>query len=210
MQTYRLSATGRRTTLLLLVAGLIIWAFALWSFRSSLNIDYNPLNFVSSLSASIEQGLTISQIVPALLMLVLIVATPLLIWNLIEEWGAGYTPEDDGLRFTAPGGINILYPWDDVAMLRQRNDDSDEPLDELVLHTDHTGSIGNPVIRFLHQQAYGKTIVPIYPGLQQRDELLATIRERVPAVDEAAPTDTQPTATAESAPPSEPAADASS
>ncbi len=210
MKTYRLSATGRRTTLLLLVAGLIIWAFALWSFRSSLNIDYNPLNFISSLSASIEQGLNISQIVPALLMLVLIVATPLLIWNLIEEWGAGYTPEDDGLRFTAPGGINILYPWDDLAMLRQRNDDSDEPLDELVFHSDHTGSIGNPVVRWLHRQAYGKTVLPIYPGLQQRDELLATIREHVPAPQAEPHADSQTAGATDSSAHAEPTADASS
>jgi hypothetical protein len=69
--------------LILLVGALIIWAFALWSFSSTLNVSYNPLLFWSTLSTSFSQGLSVGQVVPALLMLVLIVATPLLIWNLL-------------------------------------------------------------------------------------------------------------------------------
>ena len=70
MKTYRLSSTGRRTALILLVGALIIWAFALWTFRSTLGISYNPVEFWGSLRSSVERGLSISQIVPALLMLV--------------------------------------------------------------------------------------------------------------------------------------------
>ena len=36
MKTYRLSAAGRRTTLVLLVGALLIWAFAIWTLRSTL------------------------------------------------------------------------------------------------------------------------------------------------------------------------------
>ncbi|HEU5087423.1 MAG TPA: hypothetical protein VFT99_08255, partial [Roseiflexaceae bacterium] len=71
MHTYRLSRSGRRTTLILLVGALMIWAFALWTLRSTLNISYNPFLFVSSLQTTLAHGLTVAQVVPAILMIVL-------------------------------------------------------------------------------------------------------------------------------------------
>ena len=50
MKTYRLSSAGRRTARILLVGALIIWAFALWTFRRTLGISYNPLLFWGSLA----------------------------------------------------------------------------------------------------------------------------------------------------------------
>jgi hypothetical protein len=164
--------------LILLVGALIIWAFALWSFSSTLNVSYNPLRFLATLSTSFSQGLSVGQVVPALLMLVLIVATPLLIWNLLEEWAASYTPTPTGLRFESLG-IAISYPWESISSLRQVDDDSDEPLDELVISRDYTAQIGNPLLRFLHSQAYGRQRLPIYAGIEGRDELLATIRQHI-------------------------------
>ena len=181
MKTYRLSPSGRRTALILLVGALIIWAFALWTFRRTLGISYNPLLFWGSLRAAIQgtdgQGLAIGQIVPALLMLVLIVATPLVIWNILEEWAAAYTPTDSGLRF-ASLGIDLVYPWAGIGAIQQLDEDSDEPIDELLLREDYTRQISNPVLRFLHGQAYGRRKLPLYAGLQERDELLAEIRRR--------------------------------
>lgn len=177
MKSYRLSPAGRRVALVLLVSALIIWAFALWVFQTTLGISYNPVAFWGSLRTSIEAGLSISQIVPALLMLVLIVATPLVIWNLLEEWAATYTPTDDGLRFESLGVV-LTYPWDGITGIRRSSDDADEPTDELVLRSDYTGQIRNPVMRFLHGQAYGRQRLPIYAGLAERDELLAEIRQR--------------------------------
>ncbi len=177
MQTYRLSATGRRKTLMLLIGALIIWGFALWSFRSTLNISYNPIRFWPTLSAAIEQGLPISQLVPALLMLALIIATPLLIWNLLEEWAARYTPTEEGLRFESLG-ITLVYPWNAIQAIQRVDADSDEAFDELEFTGDYTRQIANPVLRFLHAQAYGRTRLPIYAGLADRDELLAEIQRR--------------------------------
>lgn len=182
MNIYRLSAAGRRTTIILLVGALIIWVFALWTFRSTLGISYNPLTFWDSLRASIEQGLSIGQVVPALLMLVLIVATPLVIWNLLEEWSAGYAPTEDGLHFTALG-IALTYPWSGITGIRPIDPDSDEPMDELLLDSDYTRQIRNPFLRFLHAQAYGKQKLPIYAGLQEREQLLAEIRQRTGLVE---------------------------
>jgi hypothetical protein len=177
MKTYRISPSGRRTAIVLLVGALIIWAFALWTFRSTLGISYNPVQFWGTLRQSIEQGLSISQLVPALLMLVLIIATPLVIWNILEELGAAYTPAEDGLHFSSLG-VRLTYPWLGVGAIRRVDEDSDEPMDDLVLKEDYTSQIRNPVLRFLHAQAYGRTKLPIYAGVEQRDLLLAEIRQR--------------------------------
>src|SRR5919202_4179921 len=140
MKTYRISPSGRRTAIILLVGALIIWAFALWTFRSTLDISYNPIEFWGTLRASLERGLSISQIVPALLMLVLIVATPLVVWNILEEWAAAYTPAGEGLHF-ASLGVALTYPWAGIRGIRRVDEDSDEPVDELVFGEDYTRQI---------------------------------------------------------------------
>jgi hypothetical protein len=175
MKTYRTSPSGRRSALVLLVGALVIWLFALWTFGSTLGISYNPIAFWSTLRANVEQGLSISQLVPALLMLVLIVATPLVIWNICEELAASYTPSEDGLRFAALG-VNLVVPWSGIRAIRRVDEDSDEPMDELILREDFTRQIRNPLLRFLHAQAYGRIKLPIYAGLEDRGELLAAIR----------------------------------
>ncbi|MFV9506289.1 MAG: hypothetical protein AB4911_17195 [Oscillochloridaceae bacterium umkhey_bin13] len=177
MKTYRLSPAGRRTTLVLLVAALLIWAFAIWSFASTLQLSYQPQQFWPSLQASLATGLRVGQVVPALLMLALMIATPFLIWNLLSEWAASYTPTAEGLHFESLG-VRVLYPWESIASVAC-DDDEDEPFDELVLATDQSGQIANPLLRLLHRQAYGARRLPIYPGLAERDELIATIRSQL-------------------------------
>jgi hypothetical protein len=179
MKSYRLSAAGRRQSLLLLVAALLIWIFAIWSFASTLRISYNPLQFWPSLQQSLATGLGVGQVVPALLMLGLIVATPLLIWSLLEEWTAIYTPTPAGLRFEALLGLSLLYPWETISAVQRADDDPDEPLDELLLSADQSSQIAQPLLRFLHRQAFGGKRLPIYAGIEQRDELLAEIRRHV-------------------------------
>ncbi len=180
MHTYRLSPAGRRLTLVLLVAALLIWAFAIWSFASTLRISYSPLQLWPSLQQSLADGLGVGQVVPALLMLALIVATPLLIWNLLEEWGAAYTPAPDGLRF-ASLGVEVTYPWPAIEAISRADDDAEEPLDELVLDGDYSAQIANPLVRFLHRQAFGAARLPIFAGLEGRDALIAEIRRRTEA-----------------------------
>lgn len=179
MSTHRLSPAGQRQTLVLLVAALLIWAFAVWSFASTLRISYNPLQFWPSLQQSLADGLGVGQVVPALLMLVLIIATPLLLWALCEEWSAAYTPTPQGLRFTSTG-VQLLIPWASVGGLRPA-EHSDAPLDDLILTGDPSAQIANPLVRFLHRQAFGANRLPIFAGLERRDELIAEIRRHLVA-----------------------------
>ena len=178
MNTYRTSASGRRVILTLLVGALVIWAFALWSFQNTLGVSYNPLTFWGSLSAAIAQGLGIGQIVPALLMLVLIVATPLLVWNLLEEWAATYTLTETGLRFQSLG-VELQIPWTAIQHVRRVEDDGDETLHEIVLTAEVSRQIKNPLVRWLHTQGFGRQRLPIYAGIEQRDELVSAIQQRV-------------------------------
>lgn len=178
MKTYRLSSAGRRTTIILLIGAIIIWAFAIWTLRSTLGSSDDPaVGFFAALRANIEKGLSISQIIPALLMIVLIVATPLVVWNVLEEWAATYTVADEGLRFSSLG-VNLTYPWQGMAAIRRHDDDTDEPSDEVLLKEDYTAQVRNPLLRFLHGQAYGPKRLPIYAGLENRDDLLAEIAAR--------------------------------
>ncbi len=178
MKTYRLSSAGRRTAVILLIGALIIWVFALWNFRNTIATSSDPnAGLLDALRANLDRGLSIGQVIPALLMLVLIVATPLVVWNILEEWGASYTPTDDGLRFTSLG-ITLTYPWNGIIGIRRLDDDTDEPLDEVLLDADHTTQIKNPLLRWLHGQAYGRRRLPLYAGLEDRDALLEEIRLR--------------------------------
>ena len=182
MKTYHLSPSGRRTAIILLISALIIWAFALWTFRSTLGSSDTPTPFWEALRRNLNQGLSISQIVPTLLMVVLIVATPLVIWNVLEEWAASYTLTDEGLRFESLG-VALIYPWIGIVGIHRQDADSDDPVDELLFTEDYTHQIRNPLLRFLHGQAYGRKRLPIYAGLEQRDELLAEIRSRTGLTD---------------------------
>jgi hypothetical protein len=177
MKTYQLSATGRRNVMLLMIGAGLIWVFAIWTFQSTLAISYSPDKILDSLQASLGQGLTIDRTVPALFMLVLMVAAPLTIWNIAMEWVARYTPTGDGLRYDA-FGISLVIPWSNISDIRVIDADSDEPSNELRLKMDPSAQISNPVLRLLHVQAYGRVVLPLYAGIEHREELIDEIRRR--------------------------------
>ena len=176
MKTYRLDTTGRRIAFSLALGALIVWLFAIWKLADVLKISY--LHLPSTVRAAVNAGLTVSQIVPALLLIVLIVAAPLLIWNLLEEWSTTYEIAEDGLIYDTVQGISVLYPWTSIKGLRQVDPEAEEPVHELIV--DQTGicQIRSRVLRWLHRQAFGRTRVPIYAHVTDRDELLAEIVTR--------------------------------
>jgi hypothetical protein len=162
----------------LLIGALMIWVFALWTLRISLATSSDPsASLIQALRENLDRGLSIGQIIPALLMAVLLVAAPLTVWNILEELGAQYTPTDAGLRFTS-FGIALTCPWGSVVGIRRLDADADEPLDEVTLNDDLSTQIRNPLVRWLHRQACGARRLVIYSGLEDRDDLLREIRVR--------------------------------
>ena len=159
---YSLSAAARRTLIVLLVGVLLVWAFALWSLAG----------MVGGL-----RGFDTSQLLPALLTLVVSVAVPLVIWGMLTEYGALYSVDDTALHFESYG-FALAVPWAQVATLHPGGS-ALEAGDRLEITNDAMGQIANPVVRWLHTRLHGRTYLPIYAGLEQRDELIAQIRQRL-------------------------------
>ena len=177
MKSYGLSRSGRWNVILLMVGALLVWLFAIWTFRYLLFLQVDPPQLSLALTAVWSEGLTVNRTVPLLFMVVLIVAAPLTLWNMALEWAATYTPTPDGLRYRALG-IELTIAWSTVAEVRLVDADSDEPSHELRLKIDPTGQIGNPLLRLLFVQAYGKSALPVHHGVEQSDDLIDEIRRR--------------------------------
>ena len=181
MKHYRLDATGRRATLLLMAGALVVWLFAIWKLPDLLsteNVSVRYLRLPSTLAAALTDGLGVSQIVPALLSVVLIVAAPLLIWNLLEEWSTSYTVRDDGLLYDTVQGISVLYPWTAIKGVRRADPESKSADHEVLVDDVGICQIGNPLLRWLHRQAFGRMRIPIYARVAGRDDLITEIVTR--------------------------------
>ena len=182
-KTYRLGRAGRRVAYLLLVGSVLIWGFALWTLKNTLKIGLRPENILPTLKLLAKrllgfagtEPLTAEEAIPALVMAVLVVVVPLLIWNIIEELRASFTVGPNGLTFQS-WGIRLEYPWTEVADLRPVDEETEEPLHELVVRASRLATIRGGLARFLHWQAYGPKKIPLYSGLEERDDLLARIR----------------------------------
>lgn len=180
MKTYRLDQNGRRATLLLMLGALAVWLFALWKLPDALsteNVQVSYLRLPSTLAAVIADGLSVSQIIPALLFIVLIVVAPLLIWNLLEEWSTTYVVRDDGLEYDTVQGIKVLYPWQAIKGVRIVDPEARAP-DYEVLVDDEICQIRSRLLRWLHRQAFGRSRIPIYARVGERHELIAEIVNR--------------------------------
>jgi hypothetical protein len=182
-KTYRLGKAGQRMAYLLLVGATLVWIFALWTLKNTLKLGFRPQNIWPSLQnlarrilgAEGAQPLTAEEAIPAVVMVVLLIVVPLLIWNIIEELRASITVGEGGLTFRSLG-IELTYPWEEVANLQPADDEAEEPLDELILHRSRLSEIRSPLARFLHWQAYGRYKLPLYGGLEDREALIAQIQ----------------------------------
>jgi len=174
MKTYRLTAAGRRLTLMLMLAAVLLWIFAVTLLRTTLGLQYRHL--FTSLSAALRSGPGVSQLIPAGIMLVFLVAAPLLLWGLWEEWNTSYTVADEGLTYRTTAGIVLHYPWAAISALRRG--DRDQAVAKLLVQVDSSHQIQNPLLRWLHRQVIGMQYVPIYADVERRDELLDEIVQR--------------------------------
>ncbi|MGC8875030.1 MAG: hypothetical protein ACP5SI_11380 [Chloroflexia bacterium] len=185
-RSYRLGRAGRRMGYLLLAGAVLIWGFALWTLKNTLQISLRPGNLGPSLQnlgrrlvgAAGATPLTPEEAVPAVVMLLLVLIVPLLIWNILEELNASFTVEEAGITFRSLG-IELHVPWEEIVALRPVEEEDEDRLDELVLREARLSSIRNPLVRFLHRQAYGGRCLPLYGGLENREALLAQIRARL-------------------------------
>ncbi len=174
MKPYRLNGAGRRNVLILVVATLLLGAFAAWTLQSVLGFRY--LDFAATAGATLERGLSAAQLIPAAILIAMLVAAPLLLWSLCEEWATSYTVRDDGLVYETVAGLKFFYPWSAVRVVREP--DAPDAIAEVITEPVAGVHAGNPLLRWLHRQAVGADRVPIYPGVEARDELLAEIVER--------------------------------
>ncbi len=187
-KTYWLAPAGRRTALVLMAAAAVLWLTAAWLLADTLKINYLRLSstlgplvratFDRPADPQAYAGLTAAQAVPAFLMLVLLCGLPLMVWNLLEEWATSYTLTDEGLWYRTLRAVAIFYPWSAIHGLRRVDPEADEPVDELIVDRTAVADIRNPLVRVLHQLAFGRSRVPIYAGVDARDELLDEIRRR--------------------------------
>jgi hypothetical protein len=95
---YRMSRDGRRQGIILLVGVLSLEVFAVWSLVTIL-----------------DRGLDGAEWVSALLMLGIALVAPLVAWTLLEEMNSRYVVAAAGLRYNSLGGIDLLYPWEQLA-----------------------------------------------------------------------------------------------
>ncbi len=162
MKTYRLAAVGRRTTLIMMIAAILLWVFALWMLPSTLGVRILALR--STLAAAISAGFGVSQLIQAAILIVMIVSAPLLLWALWEEWNTSYTVGEDGFTYRTTGGVVLHYPWSHVRELRTDEGDTAE----LIVSNDGIAPIRQSWRRWLHRQGYDLGRIPIYAGIEAR------------------------------------------
>lgn len=95
---YRMSREGRRQAIILLIGVLSLEVFAVWSLLTIL-----------------DRGIEGAEWVSALLMLAIGIVAPLVAWTLLEEINSRYLVAADGLRYSSLGGVDLLYPWEQLA-----------------------------------------------------------------------------------------------
>src|SRR5947209_17416337 len=100
-KSYTLTGAGRRTTLTLMAGALVLWVTALWLLGDTLHVTLaqpsvdHPCTIGAlgravlghqSIETGLEghpcTGLTVDQAVPGALLLVMVIALPLMAWNL--------------------------------------------------------------------------------------------------------------------------------
>lgn len=176
MNVYRLS-TGARIAAGGMALGVVAaFGAAIWKLPAVLGASWDDL--WGTLGAAWAAGWTAAQVVPALLMVAVIVAAPLLAYNLVEEASASYLVRDDGLLFGVVPGVKLLYPWSAVRGLGPVDPEESEPAYELRVDSVGIRQLRSPLLRWLHRQAWGRSRVPIYAHVAGRDELIGEILER--------------------------------
>jgi hypothetical protein len=178
-RAYRLSPAGRRDNLLLIAVAMMLWLFAIWSLANTLQVRLHPAGMWADVQRLFAQPPAIEQAVPALFLLVVIVATPMVIWNAIAEWDATFVPTADGLCYTTMG-MRLCCRWHDIVNIQPTPVSAEEDV-VLWLRYDPASTITHPLRRWLHRQYHGPNRLVIGAGIERRAELVALIEQALAA-----------------------------
>lgn len=156
-----------------MVGTCLLWCSAIWLFQAALGIDYTDPG--PTLRATLQDGLGVARLIPAGVLLALIVIAPLLLWSLRQELSSSYTLSDAGLTYRIAAGT-LHYPWTAIRGIALEDD---ETLGAVLVTPDILKHIGNPLSRWLYRQAFGVDRVPLYAGVESRDELVREITRQI-------------------------------
>ncbi len=188
--TYRLSTAGKLTVLTYIIATLGLMVFAAWLALDTLGLK---LSSWSASWATAQPTWTSGQITVAAGLLVVLCASPLLLWNLLAEALIRYTPTDSGLLVRTLG-INHSYPWASMSFIHPADRAGLHQRDDVLLAAPHGRAWSHWLLNI-----YGR--LPIYAHVHDRERLLATIQDRLgqPAESALSATDTATTSTSSTA-----------
>lgn len=97
-RVYAMSREGKRQAFILLIGVASIWIFALWTLITIL-----------------QDGITGVEWVSLLLMLGMLVVAPVVGWMLFEEANSRIATNEQGIRYTSAGGIDLTYKWSELS-----------------------------------------------------------------------------------------------
>ncbi|HEY1017149.1 MAG TPA: hypothetical protein VGE07_30825 [Herpetosiphonaceae bacterium] len=160
--TYRLSAAGRWKLAALLTATVLCWLLGLVLYRQA---------WAPPPAEGVARPPLQGQVVPGYLFGALLLAAPLLAWDVLAELTARYAVLPEGLRFRSLL-LDVTYPWERLQSLKPAGQPG---------RLDAVAAPGPLALagRLLHPQTYGRHRVPIYPDVAGRDELVAAIRRQI-------------------------------
>ena len=166
--TYRLTTAGRMAVLAQFIAVVLVFGFAVWMLGVTLGINW--LMPISSFQAA-RPTWTSGELVPAFFLAIVLLATPLLAWQLLGELFIRYHVTDEGLRI-ASVGIQLALPWETIRGLRPAHHVGLTERTDLILKEPLPRRLGLWLIN-------ARQSLPVYAGVGDRETLLATIRDRV-------------------------------
>jgi hypothetical protein len=197
---YAMSKEGRRQAVVLLLGVASIWVFALWSLITILEGGITGIEWVSSVLmlgillvaplvgwGLLEEAYSRVSLGDAGVRYQTIGGLDVTYrWDDLVGFKKGRGRGRIARFFLGDGSDEEADPTrTGTAIPANEMDSNDEESSEddpdtllLEVREGHTSRIANPVLRFLHSQAHGHAL-PIYGGLENRDDLLTEINTRL-------------------------------
>jgi hypothetical protein len=160
---YRISRASRKVDWVLLIGATFTWLFAAWTIYTLLT-----------------GGIELGEIVPLALMSGLILVTPFLIWNIMEEMESTFAVNGDGLIYRAPG-VAVICPWDKITGISEARKEGFWVSEgsSVNFSGDCMPASSNSLTALLHRQAHGLNRLRLYASIEGREELQEYVRSHI-------------------------------